>query len=61
MLVLHRKQGERIKIGDDIIITIIGWKGAKIRVGVDAPDSLRVNRIPPLSEEKNASKTNGIS
>lgn len=54
MLILTRKQGESITIGDDIRITILDVKGKYVRVGIDAPRSLAVHRqeILPV-EQKN--------
>lgn len=37
MLVLTRKEGEQIRIGDDIVITVVRTGGDKIRLGIDAP------------------------
>ena len=44
MLILTRKPGEVICIGNNIFITIVEIKGNQIRVGVDAPKELRVFR-----------------
>ncbi len=44
MLVLTRKRGERILIGDDIVVTILESKGDGIRIGVDAPAGVRIQR-----------------
>ena len=44
MLVLTRRPGESIVIGDDIVITIIEIKGGQVRVGIDAPRSIDVYR-----------------
>ncbi len=44
MLVLTRRPGESIVIGDNIVITIIEIKGGQIRVGVDAPRTIDVYR-----------------
>ena len=44
MLVLSRKPGEKIVIGNDITITVVEIKGNRIRVGIDAPDEVRVLR-----------------
>jgi carbon storage regulator len=44
MLVLTRRPGESIIIGDNIVITIIEIKGGQVRVGVDAPRSIDVYR-----------------
>ena len=44
MLVLSRKEGQRIRLGDSIVITVVGVTGDKVRVGVEAPDSVVVLR-----------------
>ncbi len=44
MLVLSRKIGETIVIGDDIKITIIDMKGGKVRIGIQAPPNVTINR-----------------
>ena len=44
MLVLGRKPGERIKIGDDITIHILSQQGQQIRVGIEAPSDVPVHR-----------------
>jgi carbon storage regulator len=44
VLVLTRKRGERILIGDDIVVTILESKGDAIRIGVDAPAGVRIQR-----------------
>ena len=44
MLVLTRKAGEGIIIGDDIKITIVELKGGGVRVGIDAPREMKVHR-----------------
>jgi carbon storage regulator len=47
MLVLSRRVGERIVIGDDadIQITVVSIRGNHVRIGVTAPKSLRVDRL----------------
>jgi len=45
MLVLTRKSGEGILIGDDIKITVVGMRGNSIRIGIDAPRSQKVHRL----------------
>ncbi len=45
MLVLTRKAGEGIVIGDDIRITIVELKGGGARIGIDAPRSTKVHRL----------------
>ena len=44
MLILTRKPGESLYIGDDIKITIVEIKGHQIRVGIDAPKEYRIYR-----------------
>ncbi|RPH50329.1 MAG: carbon storage regulator [Desulfobacteraceae bacterium] len=44
MLVITRKPGERITIGDDIVVTVIEVKGSLVRLGVDAPRSISIHR-----------------
>ena len=44
MLVLSRKEGERIKLGDSIVITVVGVSGDKVRVGIQAPSDVLVLR-----------------
>jgi carbon storage regulator len=44
MLVLTRKPGERILIGDDIVITILDSRGDGVRVGIDAPRGVPIQR-----------------
>ena len=44
MLILSRKVDEKIKIGNDISIQIIGIAGDQVKIGVDAPKSVKVFR-----------------
>jgi carbon storage regulator len=44
MLILSRKINERIMIGDDISISIIEIRGDQVRLGVDAPKTIKVFR-----------------
>lgn len=44
MLILTRRIGETIKIGDNISITILGIKGNQVRIGVSAPKAVDVHR-----------------
>ncbi len=44
MLVLTRKTGEGIIIGDHIKITVVELKGGGVRIGIDAPDELKIYR-----------------
>ncbi len=44
MLILTRKVGETLMIGDDISITVLGVKGNQVRIGVNAPRDVGVHR-----------------
>jgi carbon storage regulator len=44
MLILTRRVGESLKIGDEVTITVLRVKGDQVRFGIDAPDTIRVLR-----------------
>jgi carbon storage regulator len=44
MLILTRRIGESLNIGDNIKITLLGIKGNQVRVGIDAPREIEVHR-----------------
>ncbi len=44
MLILTRKVGESVIVGDDVKITVLHAKGSQIRLGIDAPKSVSVHR-----------------
>jgi carbon storage regulator len=44
MLVLERRRDERIMIGDDITIRVVEIRGDKVRLGIEAPKEIRVDR-----------------
>ncbi len=44
MLILTRKTGETITIGDNIQIQVLSIKGGQVRIGIDAPREVLVNR-----------------
>ncbi|OCG31913.1 carbon storage regulator [Gilliamella sp. Choc4-2] len=44
MLILTRRVGETLIIGDDIVITILGVKGNQVRIGINAPKEVSIHR-----------------
>jgi carbon storage regulator len=60
MLILTRKPGESLYIGDNVKVTIVEIKGNQIRVGIDAPSELRIYReeiyVQILEENKKAAE-----
>jgi carbon storage regulator len=44
VLVLTRNEGQSLKIGDEITVTILSTKGNQIRIGIDAPKNIDVHR-----------------
>jgi len=58
MLVLTREIGKSIKIGDDVVVTVIEIRGDKVRLGIDAPRDVTVHRqeiYEAIHREKNSS------
>ncbi len=66
MLVLTRKLGESIRIGDTIIVKIVDLDGHHVKLGIDAPKSIAVNReeiyerIQRENKAASATKDQGI-
>lgn len=50
MLVLSRRVGESVVLGDDITVTVLEVRGDVVRIGVDAPRSVAVNRAELLTQ-----------
>ncbi|MDH3418595.1 MAG: carbon storage regulator CsrA [Gammaproteobacteria bacterium] len=44
MLILTRRMGETVVIGDDVTVTVLGVKGNQVRLGVNAPKQVAVHR-----------------
>jgi len=44
MLILTRRVGETIVIGDNVIVTVLGIKGNQVRIGINAPKDVSVHR-----------------
>ncbi len=56
MLVLTRKIGEGIIIGDDIKITVVELKGGGVRIGIDAPRDMKIHRQEVFDRIKQENK-----
>lgn len=44
MLILTRRVGETMMVGDDVTVTVLGVKGNQVRIGVNAPKDVSVHR-----------------
>ena len=44
MLILTRRPGEKIKIGDNVAVTVMAIKGGQVSIGIDAPKEIEVHR-----------------
>jgi carbon storage regulator len=44
MLILTRRVGETVRIGDDVTVTVLTVKGTQVRIGIDAPKNVVVHR-----------------
>lgn len=44
MLLLTRRPGEAIKVGDEVSVTVLGTKGNQVRLGIEAPKEIEVHR-----------------
>ena len=54
MLILTRRVGESLMIGDDVTITVLGVKGNQVRIGVKAPKEVAVHREEILNRIEKA-------
>ena len=59
MLILTRRLGETLVIGDDITVTVLGVKGNQVRVGVNAPLGLPVHRKEVYERIRGEGHVNG--
>ena len=56
MLILTRRVGETLMIGDDVTVTVLGVKGNQVRIGVNAPKDVSVHREEIYERIKNEQK-----
>lgn len=60
MLILTRRVGETLMVGDDVTVTVLGVKGNQVRIGVNAPKEVSVHReeiYMRIQAEKNVQHT----
>ena len=60
MLVLTRKIGERITIGEDVVVTVVSIENNRIRLGIEAPRSVPIWRSELIGEEEPNVTARGI-
>ena len=56
MLILTRRVGETLKVGDDVSVTVLGVRGSQIRIGITAPRGIGVYREEIYDKKKEADK-----
>ena len=64
MLILTRRIGETLMVGDDVTITVLGVKGNQVRIGVNAPKDVAVHReeiYQRIQKEKSGEDVDGDS
>ena len=61
MLILTRRVGETVMIGNDITVTVLGVKGNQVRVGVNAPKEVAVHREEIYERIKREEQATGSS
>lgn len=60
MLILTRRVGEKLIIGDEISVTVLGVKGNQVRIGVHAPDNVAIHREEIYDRIKVEQQSNGV-
>ena len=59
MLILTRRVGESVVIGEDVTVTVLGVKGNQVRIGINAPKHVTVHREEIFERIKNGQGANG--
>jgi carbon storage regulator len=55
MLVLSRRMGQRVRVGEEIVVTLLSVRGGRARIGIEAPIGISVDR-QELREQKTGSR-----
>lgn len=61
MLVLTRKEGESLMIGDNIKLTVLAVKGGQVRVGIQAPQEVNIHREELLTDSRSDEALSGAA
>lgn len=61
MLILTRRVGETLMVGDEVSITVLGVKGNQVRIGINAPKDVPVHREEIYQRIKNEEKSSDSS
>ena len=59
MLILTRRVGESVVIGEDVTVTVLGVKGNQVRIGINAPKTVAVHREEIFERIKNGQGADG--
>jgi len=59
MLILTRRPQETIRVGDEVTITVLGVEGSKVRIGINAPRHIAVDRQEVFERKQRESQSTG--